>query len=103
MLDKYTDVFSKGGTDLGCTGVAKHCIHTGDSASIRHGPRRVAQARCQEMEQAVSELLAQRVVEGSTSPWSSALVLVKKKVGTTRFYVDYRALNSITIPPALGE
>ncbi|CAF1076070.1 unnamed protein product [Didymodactylos carnosus] len=45
----------------------------------------------------INKLLERRQIEESTSPWSSPVVLVKKKDKTVRFCVDYRRLNEITI------
>ena len=97
LLAQYSDVFSRGDLDLGRTALVKHSINTGTSAPIKCPPRRVAPARREEMQRAVDDLAAQGVVERSDSPWSSAVVLVKKKDGSQRFCVDYRALNDVTV------
>ena len=44
----------------------------------------------------VTKMLQQGVVRPSTSPWSSPVVMVKKKDSTWRFCVDYRKLNAVT-------
>ncbi|GBM23243.1 Retrovirus-related Pol polyprotein from transposon 297 [Araneus ventricosus] len=37
------------------------------------------------------------IIEESSGPWASSIVLVKKKDGSTRFCVSYRKLNEMTI------
>ena len=41
-------------------------------------------------------MLEQGVVKPSSRPWSSPIVMVKKKDGSWQFCVDYRKPNSIT-------
>jgi hypothetical protein len=42
-------------------------------------------------------LLGKGYIHPSSSPWGAPVIFVEKKDGTQRMYVDYRALNEVTI------
>ena len=50
-----------------------------------------------EIKKQVHEMLNSRLIQPSTSPFSSLVLLVKKKDGSWRFCTDYRSLNDITV------
>ena len=89
------NVFTLSNDELGTTDVT-HSIDTGDHPPIKQPPRRIPYALRQTVDEMVDDMLRQEVIQPTSSPWGSPVVLVKKKDGSLRFCVDYRRLNSVT-------
>ena len=73
-----------------------HGIEIGDHPPVRQQLRRAPFALRAKIDELVQEMIDSGIVQPSNSPWSSPVVLGKKKDGSVRFCVDYRKLNQIT-------
>ena len=101
LLHRYKHVFPAPGEPVtGRSKSVQHDIVTKDSRPVRCGPRRLAPAGLRKEQDCVKDMLTGGQIEPSDSPWASPVVLVTKKDGSTRFCVDYRRLNSLTVKDA---
>ncbi|GFT49814.1 retrovirus-related Pol polyprotein from transposon 412 [Trichonephila clavipes] len=96
LLQEFEDVFSRNSSDIGHTTVTQHRIDTADHPPIKQHPRRLPFAKQEEVGTLLREMQENDIIEPSSSPWASPIVLVRKKDGSTRFCVDYRKLNDVT-------
>ena len=100
MLNRWKHIFSKGPTDLGCTDLVEHEIHLNDPTPFKDPYRRIPPAMFEEVRQHLKEMLDAGAIRESMSPFSSNIVLVRKKDNSLRFCIDYRKLNNKTIRDA---
>ena len=96
LLVAYRDVFAADKTDFGRTNQIQHQIETGGASPVRQRSRRIAPTQREETTKMLQDMLNKQIIQPSTSPWASPIVLVRKKDGTLRFCVDYRKLNALT-------
>jgi hypothetical protein len=68
-----------------------------DAKVVNQRPYRLPRHRKNALEEIIKDLLYQRVIRDSSSPYSSLVILVKKKDQTWRKCTDYRKLNLHTI------
>lgn len=96
LLQSHSNVFSQGEGDIGCTTLVEHQIHLTDNVPIRQRYRRLPPSQYDQVKAHIQQLLETGIVQPSSSPYSSPIVIVQKKGGDLRLCVDYRLLNAKT-------
>ena len=74
----------------------QHQINTGNALPVKVKSRRIPNAWEAEVDTQIREILSNKIIRPSSSPWNCPLILVKKKDNTTRFVRDFRGLNDVT-------
>ena len=97
LLIEYQDIFAQHDLDIGCLKALKHKIDTGSAAPVKQRMRRTPIGFEAEEKKHLDKMLKAGIIRPSESDWASAPVLVRKKDGSVRWCIDYRALNDKTI------
>ena len=99
LVNKWKHVFSQHDMDLGHTSLTRHRIRLKPGAQpFKERHRRIPPSMVDEVRSHLQEMLDLGVIRKSQSPYSSAVVLVKKKDQSLRFCIDLRRLNQQTVP-----
>ena len=64
---------------------------------ISKPPYRLSHKEAAKVEKQLADYVSRGFIRPSSLPWASPILLVKKKDGTMRMCVEYRAINAVTI------
>jgi len=94
LLAEFQDVFS----DVPkVTNLGQHSIKLTSTELIRSKAYPLLYALREETDKEIDSLLASGIIEPSTAPYASPIVVVKEPDGSNRICVDYRKLNKVTV------
>jgi len=104
ICEEYNDVFWLTGDKLTFTTAAEHTIPTpaiDSTRGINTKPYRIPEVHREEVQRQTEQMLRDGIIEPSTSPWNSP-ILVPKKEDTSggkkcRIVIDFRKLNEVTV------
>lgn len=102
VTNEYADVFRDSLPGLPPARNDPIIIDTGDARPINRPPYKMSPAESDELKRQLTELLALGLIRPSSSPWGAPVLFVRKKDGSLRMCIDYRALNRISVKKSYG-
>ena len=100
LFCEYAHIFALESLDMGHTSMVKHKIRLDNYTPFKERYRRIPPNLFDEVRNHLKEMIEVGAIQKSSSPWASAVVLVRKKDGSLRFCIDLRKLNARTIKDA---
>ena len=97
MFRRNYSIFSKHDLDMGKTNLVKHNIVLTYPIPFKEKYRTTPPQLFSEVKARLQVMLDLGAIRHSNSPWTSAIVLVRKKDGKLRFCIDLRKLNNRTM------
>jgi hypothetical protein len=97
LLDEFSMCIANDMSEVGKTSTTEMHIKLTTTQPIAYRPRRYSDSERINIRKIVDKYLRSGIIQESTSPYASPVLLVGKKNGEQRLCVDYRALNKITI------
>lgn len=96
VLNKYSQYFLSGTATTTVTTGEMHIRLTSEEP-VNYRPYKLSHDEKLRVRDIVSDLKEKGIIRESESSYASPILLVKKKDGSDRMVVDYRALNSVTV------
>lgn len=96
LIKKFSNYLISGTASTTVT-TGKMSIKVTDSTPIAYRPYKLSHSEKLKVREIVRDLKDKGIIRESNSEYASPIILVKKKDGTDRMCVDYRALNRLTV------
>lgn len=102
LISEYSDVFHNENNNLTFTNQIKHIIRTTDEIPVYTRNYRYPEVYRKEVDKQIQDMLDQKIIQPSRSPWNSPVWIVPKKPDASekkkfRLVIDFRGLNAKTI------
>lgn len=97
LLNEHRACFAFSLDELGKTECTEMRIELKDHVPVTYRPYRLSLSEREKVNNIINGLLANGIIQESTSEYASPIILVAKKNGDARLCVDYRALNRKTV------
>ena len=93
-VDQFSSLFTEA---PGTTNLIEHHINLTTEDPVRSKSYPLPCSMREELKKAIDDMIKRGVIRESTSPYSSRIVVMKKKDNTKRVCLDYQKLNKLTV------